>query len=925
MFISPFLFLVFLLAIPAGITVDIIRSETLPKEDLPILFSMAVVLFVFFLTPFASRFSSLAERWRRFWRFTAGIYEFLSFSLITVFLYFSQTETQLYKIRNISDLKIIGFLLVYLGPFLILFIVSSALFYYDYIKKENENYIRTKERELLLVVLSGLVLLLSASQLYLAFMSSGEYFGKSPETIQYCFYAAYVFVIFQLIKNRKSEGGTNGGMLFFVWFIMSIVFFFIFPSILLLGSFSILLFSPILFDKKHKTEFSVLLFVFTTGIFLSRFFEFSKKIEIYRFDHHISLFLVLLLGNEMRKSILAWDSFRSSSLLRKIIFGYQNILFIFFSIWTLIYEIEEGVYSSIFGPIHSLSLHFSIGIFGYFAPNLWQNRREIASDMKGWVKKINNFAPCVLFIIGLFIFILTGTSKMSFDGSISVGSSKDEVKKVYGDPRVENAKVLKYFKVKVDNSPGVNLEESEKYLLEFELSSNRSCPGIKPGTVRSISINLRPRTSEYSYAPYRPITLEWYGVYGFDEENLSTKRLGELLSKLNLPVFTRGEDSNPTLGEDLYFNLPGKLEGEIIPVTFRYQKESGNVILNKVVLGDNSQDCLVNHVNRGVQNRLFDLELLSKIEWINKMEYSVFENVPAKVRPDENSPNAYIIPKGMILPLQIRLKEESKMAGKSGHWYFYKDAWVFDSSLRDISLISKKDYAELQEEDFANNGINFSTLESLNDQACSLNNRGEAYSPKPGTFLWSLQRRHVTLPFSIKSNSSNYSYLGFSDFPTFNIEDIYSASEELSEFSRAIRYSSLPSSSFSTKVRGLIEINFYCSQERNGINWSYKGSLYLNFRADDSDFISPKENELSFGSFKSFKKDFFLYFDSLDQAVNYCHALNMNLVTETELEKIYSEKDKYGLPMDQNYKSSYWWAGNKDAGLNILRTICVNR
>lgn len=931
-------FLIFLLILlPASIVLDVWQYSKAGQTGFPLFWSLFFFLGIFCISPNVSRFSSLAERWRKFWRFTAGIYEGFFLILSGVFFYFAQKETQLYKIapEKFGEKDLWLLFSIYLGPFVFVFISSLALWIYDFWKKENGNYVKTRERTILYLVVSGCILFLSAVQLHLRFTNPdfGGY-QKTPETTQYPFYLAYTFLIYEWIRNRKSEGGKNGAMLFFACLIFSGVFFVLFPNILLAGLASIVLFAPVWADRKRRTEFSVFLFAFTVGVFLSRFIswrpETFTKLEYYRFDHHISLLLFLLFGNEIRKSIAEWQESKKETIVKKILFYYRTLVFAAFAVWASFYEFEEGVYTSQFGLLHVVSLHLVFLIAGYLLPSLWKNRKQIVSTPKEWIFKPSEAIPVGVLLFSLIAFFFGGARKISVDSSIIVGSQAQEIKNVLGPPIMENATTLKYYKVKTDNSPGADPEKSWEYLLEFRLSNARNCAEIPPGTVRNITVKLRTGYLSRPYGWIRSSKLDWFGVSGLDEKNLSTEKLGDLLTRINLPVYTDREDSNPTLGDWMYFNLPGKLKGEIVPAAFRYRDRFGEIALDEIYLGEGENEgCSINKTKRGVSNGILDPEILSRLEWSRSANYIVTENFSAKTKPEENSPNAYSLWKGMALTLQVRKKEPDKLGDKTGHWYYYQGAWIFDSVLKEANKLSDGDYAQLKEEDLEKNGISFDQWSYDVQESCA--SGGKKYEPKPGSLLWSLRNRYVILTLKLKTDpKEGYSTLGFSDFPAFKEDDLYYFPDDLRDFSNTIYHARVAKddSPFSVKVKGELSLSSYCITVKDKESVSYQGETSISFIANSTDFVPPRQQLISFGDFEGFRKEFFLSFPDLNSATDYCRRLGLSLVRKNELERIYSQKDKFQLPMDSDYASQYWQADQAvetGASGSFLKAVCVKR
>ncbi|PJZ66315.1 hypothetical protein CH371_08530 [Leptospira wolffii] len=929
-------FLIFLLILlPASIVLDVWQYSKAGQTGFPLFWSLFFFLGIFCISPNVSRFSSLAERWRKFWRFTAGIYEGFFLILSGVFFYLAQKETQLYKIapEKFGEKDLWLLFSIYLGPFVFVFISSLALWIYDFWKKENGNYVKTRERTILYLVVSGCILFLSAVQLHLRFTNPdfGGY-QKTPETTQYPFYLAYTFLIYEWIRNRKSEGGKNGAMLFFACLIFSGVFFVLFPNILLAGLASIVLFAPVWAGRKRRTEFSVFTFAFTVGVFLSRFItwrpEIFTKLEYYRFDHHISLLLLLLFGNEIRKSIAEWPDSKKETIAKQILFYYRILVFAAFAVWASFYEFEEGVYTSQFGLLHVVSLHLVFLIAGYLLPALWRSKKEIFSDPKVWTSNFSESVPAGIFLISLTAFYFSGVREISVGPSIFVGSQAQDIKNLLGPPAMENATTLKYYKVKTDNSPGVDPEKSREYLLEFKISNSRYCSEIPPGTVEYAMLRLRTGYLTAPYGWFQSARLNWFQVKGLDRTNISTEQLAILLTELNVPIYTSSEDTNPTLGNSMYFNLPGKSKGEIVPISFRYKKAFDEVALDHVYFGDNEfSSCRINRTNRGVLNTFFDPVSLSKAEWIQSKEYLVTQNAPAYTKPEETASKSFIFLKGMVIPLQLRTKEKSTLAGKTGYWFYYKGVWIFDSALKEKGQISQEDYAELTEEDFERNGISFNQWSRDVQESCS--DRGKRYEPKSGSLLWSLEDRFVTLKTILRTDDQGHSNFGFLDFDNLQAEQIHSVPEEFRDFAIAIRNARITGDAapFYVKVRGRLSLTSSCLITDNS-DGSYERDTSVWFRADSSDFISPKKNLVNFGSFKSFKKEFFLYFDNPDSAARYCSDIGLSLARKEELERIYSQKDKFQLPMDSDYASQYWQADQAvetGASGSFLKAVCVKR
>ncbi|TGL46528.1 hypothetical protein EHQ61_17445 [Leptospira wolffii] len=931
------LFLLILILLPAGISLDVWQYSKAGEKGFPFFWSIFSILLIFLISPIVSRFSSLATRWRKSWRFTAGIYEALFLLLSVGFCYLSQKESQLYKIapEKFGEKDLWLLFSIYLGPFIFVFISAVVLWIYDFVKKQNGNYVLTKERTILYLVVSGCILLIPALQLHLRLTNPdfGEY-QKAPETIQYPFYLVYAFLIYEWIRNLKSEGGKNGAMLFFACLIFTGIYFVLFPNILSVSLAVALLFSPIWIGKGRKTEFYVILFSFTVGVFLSRFIswrpEIFTKLEYYRFDHHISLLLLLLFGSEIRKSITEWPESKKGTIVKQILFYYRILVFAAFAVWASFYEFDEGVYTSQFGLLRSVSLHLFFFGMGYLLPSLWKNREQIVSAPKEWISKPYEAIPVGVLLFSLVAFFFGGARKISVDSSIIVGSQAQEIKNVLGPPIMENATTLKYYKVKTDNSPGADPEKSWEYLLEFRLSNARNCPEVPPGTVRNITVKLRTGYLSRPYGWIRSSKLDWFGVSGLDEKNLSTEKLGDLLTKINLPVYTDREDSNPTLGDWMYFNLPGKLKGEIVPAAFRYRDRFGEIALDEIYLGEGENEgCSINKTKRGVSNGILDPEILSRLEWNRSANYVVTENFSAKTKPEENSPNAYPLWKGMALTLQVRKKEPDKLGDKTGHWYYYQGAWIFDSVLKEANKLSDGDYAQLKEEDLEKNGISFDQWSYDVQESCA--SGGKKYEPKPGSLLWSLRNRYVILTLKLKTDpKEGYSTLGFSDFPAFKEDDLYYFPDDLRDFSNTIYHARVAKddSPFSVKVKGELSLSSYCITVKDKESVSYQGETSVSFIANSTDFVSPKQQLISFGDFEGFRKEFFLSFPDLNSATDYCRRLGLSLVRKNELDRMYAQKDKFQLPMDSNYESQYWQADQAietGASGSLLKAICVKR
>lgn len=935
------LFLILLILVPVGITLDVLKSDQAQDGDFPIPFTTISFLILFTFAPFASRYSSLSERWRKLWKFTAATNEILYICFFSAFLILLRKELSYATMHgaDFSERKPWQGMVIILGPSIVILISSFSLLIYDFLKKENGNFAKTRSRLVLLFCLAGFALAHAIVQLHMSIVNPRfESSSRVPESFQYTVYGVYAFVLYEWIRNRKAEGGKNGAVLFFAAVAIGVDFLWLFPNVYLCFLGAMLLFLPVLWDKKHPTELSVLLFAAVSGVFFSRFLQWKPEVFVnlpyYRFDHHLSLFLVFFAGREISEAIPEIKAFRSESRKHKILFVYREILFVGISVWAVLYDLQEGVHTSQFGILSGLFLHFSAGVFGYIVPILLSTRDEIRVDPKVWFRNLSHSVPLGLLIAGVIATLLFGGSRtISIDSSsYFVGSSAEEIKNILGPPDVENASTLKYFKVKTDNSPGADPETSVSYLLEFDLFKDRKCAEIAPGTVRKIKVRLRTGDWKMPYGSIHSSKLKWFGISGFDEENISQERLRELIVKAKHPIYTSSEDTDPTLGKEMIFNLPGNLKGEIVPSAFRYQKKDDDVILDQVWIGAEGGDsCLINKTKKGVLNVAFDPALFSELEWGKPKEFFVTENSWVKAKPEETAADVFSLPKGMALTLQFRRKEPGKLGNKTGTWFHYKGFWIFDSVLKEISLATEKDYVPLNEEEMKKNGASKEALMPTANQVCV--KTGNPYEPKPGSFVWSLQDKYVSLPFRLQTNSQGVSMLAFGD--TINLRNfgVESIPENLRIFSEAIVNSRRPpgpeTEPFVTTLKGRLNLNFTCSDSEDAGEDTNR--IFTVFKVHYSDFKSPKEGLLSFGSFSSFRKEFFLYFDGRGFAEEYCGDLGLELIRAEELEKVYTQKEKFSLPLDSEYKAAYWQAdqtydSDEEKGSGILRrAICVKR